>query len=70
MNRVNMDTHAIINSYTKSLICVYPEKEHVQAKQKEIKKEPLVEKSVLYEDKDGRVVIKGVSNNEGKPIKR
>lgn len=69
MNRVNMNTHAVINSYTKSIVFLYPEKKHEQIK-KEIKKEPQVEQSVVYEDKDGRVVIKGVSNDERKPIKR
>ncbi len=60
---------AVINPYTKSIVFVYPEKKHVEIK-KEMKKEPQTEQKLLYEDNDGRVVIKGALNNEGNSIKR
>ena len=70
MNAININARAFINLYTKSLVFVYPEKENVQVKHDEKVNEPQNEQSVLYEDKDGKVVVKGVSDNGGKPIKR
>lgn len=69
MKVLDLNTHAVINPYTKSIVFVYPEKKHEQIK-KEIKKEPQTNQKVLYEDNDGRVVVKEVSNNEGNSIKR
>ena len=69
MKVLDLNTHAVINPYTKSIVFEYPDKKHVEIK-KEIKKEPQTNQKVLYEDNDGRVVVKEVSNNEGNSIKR
>ena len=65
----SLQSHAVISPYTKSTVFSYPEKKHVEVKNG-IKKEPQTEQKVLYEDNDGRVVIKGALNNEGNSIKR
>ena len=65
----SLQSRAVINTYTKSIVFLYPEKKHVEVKN-EIKKEPQTEQKVLYEDNDGRVVVKGTLNNEGNSIKR
>ena len=64
---LNINAKALLNPYTKSLTFVYMDSEK-QTKQETY--EPQKEQPVLYEDKDGKVVVKGVSNSEEKPIKR
>ena len=54
----SLQSHAVINSYTKSIAFVYPEKKHVEVQK------------VLYEDNDGRVIVKEGLNNGENSIKR
>lgn len=65
----SLQSHAVINTYTKSIVFLYPEKKHVEVKNG-IKKEPQTEQKVLYEDNDGRVIVKDGLNNGENSIKR
>jgi hypothetical protein len=65
----SLQSHAVINTYTKSIVFLYPEKKHVEVKTG-IKKEPQTEQKVLYEDNDGRVIVKDGLNNGENSIKR